>query len=328
MKKLFWIIRNATSVIVQSLFGGTGALGHKEDARDKVYAGSLIVDRQKDSSFDTGLRLDQNPFNVCVFYSRTTGRSMQNGIRFSARWDIKVARKNGWLTGNGWSYLRAENDIGKHIGLIPYELMPDEIGFMSWDEYSKWTEEDERLLEVASHFKVPNYSRVFTKSGAVSAISEKKALFTAGKWYYAMNRPQPSRFLLEPAGGFVGNHAYCLVAYRDYGDDFLTPQTFGDNFGDKGAAWVDNIFGPGQFAIYTEDSLSAESIAYYLKKFRQYGAIKGSGPAIYLIYENEKCPFTSWEAYEKWCIENGKETKNFITVSDDALALIADGRSI
>lgn len=328
LSKIYWQSRNFVSRAIQSLAGGTGLLAHRKDIRDFIFGEVSVIDRPQNVSIDKGYRFDQNPFNICVFASRALGRSMQNNIRLSVRWDVKVARKMGWLSGNGWSYLRAENDLGKKIGCLPYELMPDEtIGF-SWEEYSKWTEADNNLLPIAAKFKIPNYYQVQSRAGAVKAIDEGRALFTAGKWYYEMNRPHPPKYMLEMMGGIVGGHAFHYPEYYNWGDDFGTVQTFGEFYGDNGKARVDNIFGSDKYAIYVEDDFNAESHKFYLLECCQGKAVKGINPPIYLIDGMEKRAFKDWDSYKLWCEQNAKEINKFINTKDEALALIPDGEII
>jgi len=58
---------------------------------------------------------------------------------------VKVGRKLGYISGNGFSYLKAPLKIVTKYGRLPYELMPDETDGQSWEEYSKWDVTTEQL---------------------------------------------------------------------------------------------------------------------------------------------------------------------------------------
>lgn len=291
-KKLYRKTRNYLEVVANHLHVRelpTGCLYHVEKKTDLVFdLGGAVGTKSEKLSLDTGVRFDQNPFNICVFASRVQGFSMQEGIRFSVRWDVKLARKLGYITGNGFSFLRAENEIGLKYGRLPYEYMPDEVGRMSFEEYSRWTSEDDKLLEIARKFRTSSYKKIDNKSQAIQALEAGYVLFTAGKWFMAMNRPSPSKYLLRPLGHYIGGHAYIATGYRDYGNDFENPQTFGSDYADNGVAWIDDLFGPTQMAIYVEEKLPFSVKHEYFLMSHKDKYVKGDGTEIYQIIDGKK----------------------------------------
>lgn len=296
---------------------GSGVLAHKKDPRDHLFGLQVEHEaKQERLSLDTGVRFDQKYLNICVFASRVQGFSMQEGIRFSVRWDVKLARKLGMTTRDGWSYLRAENDIGVKYGRLPYEYMPDEIGNMNWQQYSTWTQEDEDLLEIAAQFKTPEYKRVVSKEQAIQALEAGYCLFTAGKWYDSMFAPQPPSYLLLQGGRYAGGHAYIATGYRGFGDDFENPQTYGTDYGDKGVAWIDNIIGQGQYDIYIEEHLPKEVKEKYVKEFYDGKAIKTlDKPEIYAVVDGKKKYIPTMEEFTK-------QFSSFVVVDQTILDLI------
>jgi len=308
-----------------------GALDHVEKATDFIYKIGMAFGKKasfETFSLDTGIRFNQSPWNFCIYASRAQGRSMQDGIRWSARWLVKNARRMGFITGDGWSHLRGGNEVAYKVGYLPYELMPDETFGMSWEDYSKWTAEDEKLLEVAAKYKSPGYFKVTTKSDAIEAMENGHILFTAGKWYSGMNDPEPPNFLLRAQGEYIGGHAYGYAEYRLRALNWKAPQTFSANYGDKGAAWVENILGPNQFAIYIESHMPATVRAGYFIGRYEGKAVKGTDSAIYILEQGLKRPFTSWEGYVAWCATQQIDPNSFAKLRDDVIDAIPTGNNM
>lgn len=289
ISKIFWKTKNYVDYFHQKYIlpeTATGVLSHKEDDRDlTLELGAGTETLVENFTLDNGYRFNQNPFNICVFASRVLGFSMQNNIRFSTRWDVKVGKKLGYITRDGYSFLRAENEIGLKIGRLPYEYMPDETKGMTFKEYSRWTPEDDKLMEIAKKYRTSAYRAIPNKRDAIAAITAGYVLFTAGDWFSAMNHPIAPDYLLRRSGAYIGGHAYIGAGFRKWGDDIHDPQTFGPQYGIDGAAYIDELFGKGQYAVYVEEPLPLSTVL----EFYQGKAIKSNtGAEIYEIFNGKK----------------------------------------
>lgn len=262
--KIYWKIRNLIEylVILYSQTDNTGVFSHREDNRDKEYV-MTGVELARDFLPPINYWFDQEALNICVFASRIMGMSQQEGIRFSVRFWVKLAKKLGMITGNGFSYLRAGNELAYKYGALPYELMPDEINGMSWPEYSDWIPADDKLLEIAKNFKVSAYWRIKNTRQAMDAVRAGFKLFTGSTWFSKDFVPDPPLYRLTHTGQKVGAHAYYGDGDRNYCDDVRTPGTFGFEFGDTGVAWIDNLFGKHQLPVYVQAKLPQSSHDYY-----------------------------------------------------------------
>ncbi len=327
-QKLYWKTRNNVEYLFHSATGkGSGLLSHREDERDRNF-GFGITDvvykpQHTEFSLDLGYRLDQSPNNDCVFASRILGRSFQDSIRWSLRWDVKLGRRLGYIKGNGWSSLRAENKIAVEYGRIPYVLMPDEVNGRSWEEYSKWTPEDEALLPVSAQFKVEKYMSVFTTGQAYKAIEQGYTLFTALDWYSEMNRPPAHDNKLVAQGSYIGGHAIEICGYKDTGALFENVQTFGPFFGQGGKVYVESLFGKGKSPIYVEEHYSPEIKAHYITSYLSGRVVRSAhNPKCYLIEEGKKRYIESLDLYWKAAALSGKQHE---LVPQDGLDLIPEG---
>ncbi len=247
--KAYWWLKNRVDFISRSLNRRrTGLLDHRDDLSDLIMDFNAKPRQDKKVSLDRGYRFDQKRLNICVFASRVQGISTQTGTEYSVRWDVKVAKKLGLITGKGWSHLRAENHIGRHIGRVPKAYMDDEIGDMSFKEYSKWTVEDDQLLKhIAPLHKNKGYYRILSTDQAKLALQQGYILFTATKWSVDMDFVE-TPFHVKHGGMHMCDHAFMVSGYD--GDWWETTQTFGNGYGEKGKMWLDDIF--KHYPIYIE----------------------------------------------------------------------------
>jgi len=322
---IYWTLYNHLYVLFASS-KATGVLPDKKDLRDHLWVQSsgykkIHLLQDVATNYDVkDWRFDQYPFNICVFASSMMGASWQEGIRFSVRWMVKLARKNRMITGNGFSYLRAPKKLAYHFGMLPYEEMPDEIGSMSWEEYSRWTPEDEELLEVAKHYKISEYTRLTKTEQAYKALDCGYTLHTASKWYSSMMMPKAPRFLLQPAGRKLGGHAYADTGYND--NLFIVTNSFGTDWGDEGQAHDAGLFELHDYGVYVQELLEMKQKLHYYFKYHNNKCVKGTSGTIYLIEDCGKRPFKKWGDYLVWCGKQGISSNSYSLVRDDVLKSI------
>lgn len=301
LTKIFWAIKNTKDWLVLTIRGGSGALTHRKKEEDYLYTyganNEAIADPVVASRFL--YQFQQSPFNICIYAAGTAALSEQLGFRFSIRWAVKNGRRLGYIKGNGWSYLRAFLDVAHHVGMVPYELMPDETSGFSWEEYSKWTKEDEKLLDVASHFKIQSYEMVRNVVEARHALGIGSVLFTAGNWYTAMNAPQPTAYALKYEGKYVGGHAYRITDGAT-GYWFEAPQTFGAKYGDNGKGYINSLFNKEQAAVYVMISPKKEDMTkYFSQRYNGWVLRTKEDAKCYLIENGLKRWIKSTEDFDK-----------------------------
>ena len=321
LNKIYWHIKN----IIYSWGSGSGILPTKKDDRDRLWSGigykrkHDIVDLAK--TYVTKLwRFIQNPFNICVFAAAMLAASCQDGIRWSVRWMVKLAVREGRMVyRNGFSYLRAPKKLAKKYGMLPYELMPDETN-MSWREYCKWTPEDDKLLKVAEKYKISEYKKIRTTSQAYVALDKGYTLCTGNTWYSGMFNPRPPDYKLIRSGRVIGGHAYYESGYDLVA--FIMTNSFGLDWGNKGQGRDMSLFEKGDFAIYTQEKLTLEQRVEYLTTYHEGKIVKGSKAPLYLIKDGSKKAFKTWEQYLLWCSKNAVGSNSYALVMDDMLEAV------
>lgn len=328
-QKIYWKIINHLVVLLSKLRKrelSTGLLPHRKKKKDYIYLGSFLS--QKSTPKHTSLvlsndwRFDQKYLNICTFASNTMASSYQEGKRFSVRWLVALGKRDGMITGNGFSYIRAPLDLSIKYGRLPYEMLPDEVN-CSWEDYCNVKITDEMLQEAAK-WKLPAYRKVTSESDAVELMDQGYCLVTGLKWYSSMNSPQPSNYYLNFTGGYIGGHAIDVDGYRSDSSgmkDYNNTNTFGSDYGDNGRARLKYIFGSGMFEVYMMEKIPGRDSVDRIADIYEGKCIKGDGPAIYKVINGQKCGFANWEAFTR-------ENSSFINVTESVLNLLPDGEII
>lgn len=328
-KKIYWKVRNFIQARIMALRGGdiAGCLPDRKDPRDYPYLGGVADSKPASERLVISndlWRFDQRPFNICVFASAAMGASYQEGIRFSTKFYVQMAKRLGMITGNGFSYLRAAREISQKYGRLPYEYMPDEIGAQTWEQYSRYTITDE-MLKIAAQYKAPNYRTVRTEAEAIDALDNGYVLFTANDWYSDMNRPYAPEYLLRQTGRKVGGHAFIVDVYnapKKSLDSYETTQTFGFLYGKEGRAKIVDIFTRGYYSVFIEEKLPGRTDADRLVSVYNGLCVKGQNSSeIYKIEDGFKRHIKDWETFTRMA-------NQFYTVSDSLLKKVPAGESI
>lgn len=316
--KLFYKFRNTYQATTDILFQKTtGLLAHIDDARDYLFAGTVgyIPKYTERDNLIFEDRFNQYPHNFCVHAAGTQMASHQNKIKFSERYTAKVARHLGYTTFDGLSYLRAFMEIQRNVGLLPEEYMPGAVNGMGWEEYSKWTKEDEEFLTIANQFRSPRYERVAKMSEVYELFDMGRLLLTGSKWFEGMNRVYGPDYVLKASGDKLGAHCYVLSGYGKLN----MINTFGPSWGKNGQALDPGFFENHDYAIYTSENMPIESHWFYISNTLDGTAVKGwNSPEIYYIDKGKKWYIEDWETFTE-------NFNSFTSVSDEALKLLPLG---
>lgn len=253
MKRIYWKILNILLTPILRLIGNKGMLPHRKDKRDLISDfGSVFSYKTKFNYLEYYSYTFRQVNNICVFASAVLAVSEQLGIKFSVQFAVKLGKKLGMISGNGYSYQRAVLEMFTKYGLVPHEYMPSEdIG--DWRKFSEWTQEAQDLLDnIAPNFKFTKYRKLRNEDAILEALDNDYRPITANGWWSGMSSPKSPLFLLKAIGRYIGGHAFRLVGYRKRAGDYdeITKQTFGDNYGDNGKAYLESSFAKGYFENY------------------------------------------------------------------------------
>jgi len=289
--KILWSLRNTLHAFYLQYFnkGNSGLLTNRDNGKDLPYLGGAVEPKFKELSLihNPDWIFDQNPFNICTFTSEAMGDSHQEKKRFSTKFLVKVGRKLGYISGNGFSYLKAPLKIVTKYGRLPYELMPDETDGQSWEEYSKWDVTTEQL-NIALKYKSPAYRRIFNPQQAIHALEQGLVLHTANVWYSNMNNVKPPDFYITVGGYKIGGHAWSSTGYRrndKYLKDYEILNSYGKDYGVDGLARMEDLFNYNNFAVYVAEKISEVTNPFNVRFIQEQ---KAKGKKYILLVENYK----------------------------------------
>jgi len=294
LNKLFWQTSNALEAqvkkFVQPSGVKTGLLRHKEDGRDKNFEATMgWLGKQptfKSVSNFNG-EIMRQVHNICVFASRKMGRLYQQGLEFSMKLPVVWGKRNGWVTGDGFSSLRAENDNGTKNGLVLVEDCPDNQ--TPWREFSTLDNATyASLMEKAKLCKIPAYRPIYNVETALEALDKGFVLFTGYKWYNSDYRLKPPDFIYKFNGSIIGHHAINVTGTMPNGL-YQQPNTFGKEWGDGGVGWLKTIFSKNQYPIYIEEFIPLDiRVPLFIRQNEGRVVRTANDPACYKLENGTK----------------------------------------
>ncbi len=292
-QKIYWSLRNIFQAFYLQHFQkeNSGLLTSRENNKDQPYLGINAVKPKHESlslMHNPDWVFDQEFLNICVFAGGVMGLSHQEKKRFSIKFAVKLAKKLGYISGNGFSFQKAILKIATKYGLLPYEDMPDEIN-ESWPEYSKYdiTQSD---LDLAKKYKFPPFKRLTGIGEVITAIEEGLWIHTANVWYSDMNMPDPPDYYLKTKGYKIGGHAWGSGGYRRQGESLMDNKilnSFGKKWADKGMARIEDLFSDNQYPVYVVGKLKGNpEIQQLIKDHKKYLVRSDANGEWYKITEN------------------------------------------
>jgi len=332
LRKYYWKVRNAVHVIILMRSGNMGLLPTRKDPKDRIahFGGFYRTAQDALSYFKYQYKQADN---ICTAASAVMAVSEQTGIRWSVKAVMAKMVKDGQVNGNGFSHQRAPLDVMVNAGLVPYEDCPDEND-KGWADFSKWTPEMERLFaEVAPKYKMHQYKTLKTEGDILSALDLDYVPIVASDWYSGMNRPQPASFLLRFVGSYVGGHAFRSTGYRGSGEDFETPQTFGQAYGLNGKAWSKTLIGKGYYQNFIVEAVEGspvfpvEVVLPIFLRQNEGKIVKGTKNSCYLIENGKKRGIVSEEIFNRMRAEMRPEMVD-LNVKDYLLNAVPGGEAI
>lgn len=319
LQKIYWQARNEVERIyfdIKNPEGGLGLLSSREKPEMGVFG--LFEKKPKYTSYTRSVPkwvYDQQYFNICTQVMGAIGFSLQEGMRFSVKYVTKRMKKDGKISGNGFSYIRAPLETITKYGILPYSSLPDDINGQQWPEFSKWDITPEQEAE-ATQYKSPSFRRIRNESEAIEAIENGYVLLTANKWYKGMNSPRSPHYYLLSSGGVIGGHAWPSPGFRAPNMEILdwtSHQSFGRKYGLNGMARIKSLFSGGMYEVYILEKLPGRSdIDRAVGLFEGY-AIKGQNEnTIYWVENGTKRAFVDEKAYNKYATYNYTLDQNLI----------------
>lgn len=221
-----------------------GLLPLKEDARDfklGIFGWGDYQPKSQKHIIDTVSVKNQYPFNTCSWNSRTVGKEVDEYMRLSVRFLVKMGVKLGLISGNGFADLRASETIVQKYGICEPQLLPENS--TDWNLYSAPVV-SQAMLDNAAQHRSSTFWRISNRNEAWKALDDGRTIRIGLRWRTAMNMQGgfSAPWILDFAKGqYVGGHAVLCVGYdTNYNgySTFILQNSYGEEYGDRGKMYI------------------------------------------------------------------------------------------
>ena len=332
---------------------------HVEDKRDfrmgnllglNILGAAPYVPKRQFYVIPTLSTKDQHNQNTCTQESATLQKEVDEGMVLSEQSLTCAAKEEGVISGNGFSSLREIQKVIVKRGIARKELLdkPD----LNWLEYSSAENLTKAVRDDAAKHKSQSFFLCANKEEVLAALDNKRVLHIGGDWYadYNMSNGFSAPWIIKKTGTYlVGGHAEGMVGYcygyKGIGPDkkvirgeggldvYVVKNSYGEGWGanfidddgveHKGCSFmVMDFFHRNWGAAYAQIDIPVD-IAKFLND-SQYAFVKGSKPAIYMIWGNKKQPFKDWVTF----LAYGGTKADILTVDDNILNAVETGEAM
>lgn len=246
------MIKNLLQSIIQFFFAEKvngvrfsfgSLLPHIHDERDFRYEslGATAGYQPKHTVWEipTEFVKNQGTLNTCTFNSLTAQREVTEKVELSVRSIVAYARKNGLLSGNGFSSLRNTQQIAKDFGIAENSALVNIL--MDWESYSSPSLLTPSVIASAALHKDKTYFSVTTKEEIFKALDDGNKIQVGTDWYskYNMGGGLTAPWVLPWKRGVnVGGHSWALKGYDMQKQLLKCQQSFGIEWGDSGCFYI------------------------------------------------------------------------------------------
>ena len=275
-----------------------GLLPHTEDERDYEYhqLGGIFggyTPKNEVLELPEYSTKNQGRFNDCTFNALAVQREITEKVPLSVKSVVCYARKQGYLTGDGYSDLRSGQKTALEFGLAEESLLPDVKS--DWDSYSAETQLTDAIRANANTHRTKAFFKVTTKDEFLKALDDGYAIHCGMDWFtgYNMGGGLTAPWILPWAKGIgVGGHAICCVGYDLKKQLLKFKNSYGPDWGDRGHFYVrfQDWFG-SNWPGYVGVDMDEDTFAQFLKSYEGKHVKSASSPVIYLIENGKKRAF-------------------------------------
>ncbi len=169
-------------------------------------------------------------------------KEIDEGEPMSARFLVIMARKLGFLSGDGFANLRAGQSILQKYGCPSVNDIPDDENHnLLWDQFSDQSVITDELLQKAALHKSQSFWFISNHTQALRALDEGRPVEFGVSWKSSMNMnggftvPWVLNWLL---GYVVGGHAFYAYDWDLNKRLFKCRNSFGEGYGENGDMYI------------------------------------------------------------------------------------------
>lgn len=316
----------------QKIYTG-GLLNDSFDARD-IKVGGLMEWLGLEQYKPTQQRLvipnlgikSQTPHNTCGWHSTATDTETNEKVKLSARGLVQLGKREGFISGNGFSSLRDNMKVVQKFGIPEERYVPEGEYNPNWEEYSKFSLTKEALENAYSH-RSQSFAQVNGRNETLKLLDQGSMIHTGCDWYsdFNMRGGFSSPWLIESLGKWlIGGHAFEIAGYdMNYlgREVYVCQNSWGEGWGDNGYFYVPiNFAEKFLFSRWVQLDIAVDTARFLIENTGKNVRSKNS-KAIWHIENGKKFAFPNWLTF----LAYGGLKNEVIIVEDDMLAAIDRG---
>ena len=264
---------------------------------------------------------DQRFLNICQWCATTVQKEVDENKVLGLRSLVIYAKRNGLLSGDGFSTLPSGQKALKEFGIEDVSERSEVIG--SWGIYSSGALD----LANAENNKIQSYWSVTTRGDRLKLLDEGKVLTTGINWYTGYNQGGgfSSPWIIAKTSGYkVGGHAFNVIGYdlAYHGREvYVCQNSYGSSWGDNGKFYIDMDFMDKDNYGFMTNLDVEKNIGEFLNKYDGKNVKGDKSNGIFHIQKGVKKPYPSWLAFLSF---NGKQ-RGFLEVPQEDLDQVPSG---
>jgi len=267
---------------------------------------------------------NQRNFNTCVMNSATAQKEADEKVELSVRGLVTIARREGYVQGNGYSALRDIQKCVQKFGIPEARLLPE--ADVDWEAYSDVNLLTPAVLANAALHKSKSYFTTKDRNETLKMLDEGRILHTGMAWYQGFNMGGGFSWpwLISMIKGFlVGGHAFDIIGYDfDYQGNkvYKLLNSYSTGWGDKGYFYAEMDFlDKVGYERYVQVDMPPEVAAVIASYQGQFVKAPGS-PAIYFVTQGKRHLFPDMDTF----LAFGGRSKGYTEIPAVALDAIPD----
>ena len=179
--------------------------------------------------------------NTCGWAATAGSKERDEKYLLDTRTIVCVARREGKISGDGFSSLKANEEVLHNFGIGEYRHLQG-FRYRNWNEYSDSKLLTPKLLSNMQDHKTDSYWEVERTDHLYKYIDEKRTIKIGIDWATGFNIKNGFKapwIISKIIGYVVGGHAMFVKGYDATKNLFIIQNSFGKDWGDHGDLYIE-----------------------------------------------------------------------------------------
>lgn len=283
---------------------GSGFRGYKRDPRNfniGIFGWFEYEPKHTRHVIKTLSVKDQGSLNTCVYNATAVQKEIDENEELSVRSIVIWAKRNGLLSGTGWSNGDAGQKVLKEFGIMKAKSLPENSN--NWNFYSEGSLD---FTEAEKH-KIGSYWEVNREAEVFKLLDSDRVVEVAITWYTGFNQGGGfnSPWIIDKKVGVpVGGHEFVIKGYDlDYNGKrvYVCQNSYGKEWGDNGDFYIEiDYFHKNEIIILTNLDDINKDLGRFINDYDGKNVKTKDNPGIWHIQKGTKKLYPDWATYLAW----------------------------